>query len=199
MQCGAIYWSSFWWWLGLLAAACLLFGSCVTPDSSSTPKGAGKPSEETSPASETPPMSKTPPAGERPSASEVPPSGALPASKTPPADEASPAGEAIKRQSVPGFKADVQQDVQPPRERLERRLQAVVTCLEEARQAVIAAEIAGAGLEAVRPALDALNRSEAALREAQAQLLYGEAARAVSPLDRAAAACRVAREFSQQT
>lgn len=199
MQSGAVYWSSLWWWLGLLAAACLLIGSCVTPDLSSTPEGADKPSGETPPASGTPPVSKTPPAGERPSASEIPPAEALPASKTPPADEASPAGEAIKRQSVPGFNGGVEQNVQPPRERLERRLQAVVTCLEEARQAVIAAEVAGAGLEAVRPALDALTRSEAALREAQAQLLRGEAAQAVSPLDRAAAACRAAREFNQQT
>jgi hypothetical protein len=79
---------------------------------------------------------------------------------------------------------------------LERRLQAVVTCLEEARQAVVAAEVDGAGIEVVRPAIQALNRSEAALREAQAQLIRGDAAQVASPLDTAEAECHTAREFN---
>lgn len=79
------------------------------------------------------------------------------------------------------------------RDGLERRLEAVVTCLEKARQAVVAAEIAGAGIEAVRPAIDALNRAEVALREAQSHLIRGDDAETVSPLERAESECRTAR------
>ncbi len=66
----------------------------------------------------------------------------------------------------------------------------VMACLEKARQAVVTAEIGGASFETVRPAIDALSRAEAALREAQSQLLSGDAAQAVSPLERAEAECR---------
>lgn len=84
------------------------------------------------------------------------------------------------------------------RERLERRLQMVITCLEEARKSVMAAEVAGAGIETVSPAIHALHRSEAALREAQAQLLRGDMARVDAPLDTAEAECHAAYAFSQQ-
>ncbi|ETW96212.1 MAG: hypothetical protein ETSY2_46835 [Candidatus Entotheonella gemina] len=94
---------------------------------------------------------------------------------------------------------DINEHPRQQREGLERRLQAVVACLEEARLAVVAAEVAGAGIETVRPAIDALNRSELALREAQARLIRGDVVQAASPLDTAEAECRVAREFSQQT
>lgn len=53
------------------------------------------------------------------------------------------------------------------------------------------AEIAGAGIETVRPAIDALNRGEAALREAQSQLIRGDTAQAALPLERAEAECRM--------
>ncbi len=78
----------------------------------------------------------------------------------------------------------------PPRDVLERRIQGVMTCLEKARQAVVAAEIAGAGIEAVRPSIDALHRAERALREAQSRLISGDHTQAVSPLERAEVECR---------
>jgi len=125
-----------------------------------------------------------------------------PASDVPtkPHGEAPPASEAIERRTVlqPDADENVNQNPRQQRERLESRVQAVVTCLEEARQAVVAAEVAGAGIETVRPTIDALKRSEAALREAQAQLLRGEAAQAALPLDTAETECRAARDFSQQ-
>ncbi len=176
MQSGAVCRQCLWWWFGLLLPLWLLIGSCATPNLSPVPDRPAKPNGETPPASGTPLARDHAPAGEAPSAR-----------------------EAIERHAVPKPEVEVDLDPQRQRERLEHRMQAVVTCLEEARQAVIAAEVAGAGIEAVRPAIDALNRSEAALREAQAQLIHGEMAQAASPLDRAAAACRAAREFSQQT
>jgi hypothetical protein len=118
--------------------------------------------------------------------------------------ETAPASKAVEPRALQ--KPDAQEhdhaevDAHPryQRERLERRLQAVVTCLEEARQAVIAAEVAGAGIEVVRPAIHALSRSEEALREAQARLIRGDVAQAASPLDTAEAECRTARDFSYQ-
>jgi len=99
-------------------------------------------------------------------------------------------------------RADAEQ-VNNPRQQgereLETRVQAVIRCLETARQAVVAAEVAGAGVEAVQPAVQALQRSEEALRQAQAQLLSGEVDLADAPLDRAEAACRAARAFSGQS
>ncbi len=126
-------------------------------------------------------------------------------SDMPSAGEPAPASEAGKRLSVPQSDANadeqdiVKQNPQQQRAQLERRLQAVMNCLEAARLRVVAAEVAGAGIEAMRPAIDALARSEAALREAQAQLIHGEADRAAPPLERAEESCRVAREFSHQT
>ena len=115
-------------------------------------------------------------------------------------NETAPASEAIEHRTVLKPEADKNADASPQhqRERLERRLQAVVTCLEEARQAVVAAEVAGAGIEVVRPAIQALSRSEATLREAQAQLLRGDVAQAASLLDTAEAECHTAREFRYQ-
>jgi hypothetical protein len=92
--------------------------------------------------------------------------------------------------------AEVEESPLAQRERLEHRLQAVVSCLEKTRQAVVAAEVAGAGIETVRPVLDALNRSEAALREAQAQWSRGNVEQTASPLDTAEAECHAARAFS---
>jgi hypothetical protein len=130
-------------------------------------------------------------------ASDVP---AKPHGETAPASEAPPASQAIERHTIPQPDADENVDQKPrqQRERLESRVQAVVTCLEEARQVVVAAEVAGAGIETVRPTIDALKRSEAALRVAQAQLLRGETAQAALPLDTAETECRAARDFSQQ-
>ena len=91
------------------------------------------------------------------------------------------------------------QDPRPRRAQLERRLQAVVICLEEVRRAVVVAEVDGAGIEEVQPAIDALHRSESALRKAQTELMDGDVGQAVVPLDRAEAECRAAREFGQQT
>jgi phage gp29-like protein len=131
----------------------------------------------------------------------------------PPASEMPTSREAVERHTVPkpdvdehvivndneNVKVKVNQDPRPQREQLEHRLQAVVTCLERARQAVVAAEVAGAGIEVVRPAIDALNRSEVALREAQGQWLRGDVDRVARPLDTAEVECLAAREFSQQT
>lgn len=116
---------------------------------------------------------------------------------TPPHETAQPA-EAVKLNETPTVPPPdrVAPEPKPPplptRDELERRILGVVACLEEARHAVFAAEIAGAGIETVRPATDALNRGETALREAQLQLIRGDTAEAVSPLERAEAECRTA-------
>jgi hypothetical protein len=108
-----------------------------------------------------------------------------------PANEIVPASEALEHRTVPNPDKDSRQRREP----LERRLKAVIACLEDARQTVVAAEIAGAGIEAVRPAIDALQRSEFALREARAKLFRGDATQAALPLEAAEAACRAAREL----
>jgi hypothetical protein len=119
--------------------------------------------------------------------------------------ETAPIQEAVEeRGRIRKPEADVGEEeraavsTEPRLEQLERRLQAVVTCLEKARQAVVAAEVAGAGIEVVRPAIYALHRSEAALRKAQAQLIQGRADQAASPLDVAEAECQAARALSHQ-
>jgi hypothetical protein len=106
--------------------------------------------------------------------------------------------ESLKPDVHESDQAEVEESPLAQRERLERRLQAVVNCLEEAHQAVVAAEVAGAGIEAVRPVLDALHRSEVALREAQAQWLRGNMDQTAFPLDTAEAECHTARAFSYQ-
>lgn len=159
------------WWLGLLIPIYLLICSCATPVVAPAPDGAVKPSEDTVEIS-----------------------------------EPAPDGKVMEHREIlkPDVNenerdhAEVEESPLAQRERLERRLQAVVSCLEEARQAVVAAEVAGAGIEAVRPVLDALNRSEAALREAQAQWIRGNVDQTASPLDAAEAECHTAREFSYQ-
>lgn len=175
-RCGVVFCLCPQWRLSLLAIACLLLGSCATPALSPPPAGPATPPGDVTPASEMP-----------------------------------PSREAVERHTVPQPDVDehvivnenenvkVNQDPRQQREQLERRLQAVVTCLERARQAVVAAEVAGAGIEVVRPAIDALNRSEVALREAQGQWLRGDVDRVARPLDTAEVECRAAREFSQQT
>ena len=175
-RCGVVFCLCPQWRLSLLAIACLLLGSCATPALSPPPAGPATPPGDVTPASEMP-----------------------------------PSREAVERHTVPQPDVDehvivnenenvkVNQDPRQQRKQLERRLQAVVTCLERARQAVVAAEVAGAGIEVVRPAIDALNRSEVALREAQGQWLRGDVDRVARPLDTAEVECRAAREFSQQT
>jgi hypothetical protein len=172
MRSGAVFWPCPRWWFGLLTPACLLLCSCATLTVSPAPDGAATLPGDTVETREPPPASET---IERRAIS--------------PPDAGAHEKEEKDQNENPRYQ----------RERLERRLQAVVTCLEETRQAVVAAEVAGAGIETVRPAIDALNRSEAALREAQAQLIHGDVAQAASPLDTAEAECRAAREFSHQT
>ncbi|ETW96324.1 MAG: hypothetical protein ETSY1_27065 [Candidatus Entotheonella factor] len=171
MRSRAVFGACPQWWFGLVALVCMLICSCAAPQVSPQADRAAK-----SPASETPPGN-----------GEIEP---RPALKSEPDEQL--------KESV-NVDGDVHPNPKPKREWLERRMQAVVNCLEEARQAVVAAEVDGAGMEAVRPAIDALKRSESALREAQAQLIRGDVAQAVSPLDTAEAACRAAREFNQQT
>jgi hypothetical protein len=148
---------------------CLLICSCATPVVAPAPDSAVKPSEDTVEISEPAPASK-----------------------------ALEHREILKPDVNESDRAEVEDSPSAQRERLERRLQAVVSCLEEARQAVVAAEVAGAGIETVRPVLDALNRSEAALREAQAQWIRGNMDQTAAPLDMAEAECHTAREFNYQ-
>lgn len=183
-RCGVVFCFCPQWRLSLLAIACLLLGSCAPPALSPPPAGPATPPGETPPASVTSPASETPPSREAVERHTVP---------QPDVDE-----HVIVNDNE-NVKVKVNQDPRQQREQLERRLQAVVTCLERARQAVVAAEVAGAGIEMVRPAIDALNRSEVALREAQGQWLRGDVDRVARPLDTAEIECRAAREFSQQT
>jgi nucleoid-associated protein YgaU len=84
------------------------------------------------------------------------------------------------------------------REQVAAQLAQVSPCLDEARQAVLGAEAAGAEAPEVAPANEALVRAEAALQEAQTLLQQGETAQAVERLKAAEADCRTAQEIGAQ-
>lgn len=84
------------------------------------------------------------------------------------------------------------------REQAAAQLAQVSPCLDEARQVVLGAEVAGAGAQEVAPANEALARAEATLQEAQTLLQQGETAQAVERLKAAEADCRTAQEIGAQ-
>ncbi len=82
------------------------------------------------------------------------------------------------------------------REQAEARLEQVRSCMADARQAITAAEEAGADVKAVAPAADALARAEAAVHDAQTLREQREDGQTLQRLDAAAADCRSAQEMS---
>jgi hypothetical protein len=74
----------------------------------------------------------------------------------------------------------------------------LITCLETARQAIRAADTAGATAEALAPARQALARAERRLQQAQARLAQGDVKQARQLLEAAHADCLTARNLGQQ-
>jgi LysM repeat protein len=74
----------------------------------------------------------------------------------------------------------------------------LITCLETARQAIRAADTAGATAEDLAPARQALARAEHRLEQAQARLAQGDIQQARQLLEAAHADCLTARDLGQQ-
>ncbi len=80
----------------------------------------------------------------------------------------------------------------------EERIAQVTPCIEAARQAIHAAEVAGASAQELAAAKNALANAEAALQEARKLLAQGDPERALNRLQVAESDCRTARDMANK-